>query len=365
MKIPFFPYPQFFLHDKEEYIKIFSAVCSKGAYILQEELVTFEKEICDLTGSKYCLGVANATDALQMAFMAGDLEIGSEVIIASHTMIATASAVKYAGGEPIPVDSGPDHLMDVESVRGAITEKTQAIVPTQLNGRTCNMDEITLIADEFNLDIYEDSAQALGSKFKGKSAGTFGIGGCISFYPAKTLGCFGDGGAILCQNEDIYKKLLLLRDHGRNEENDVVLWGMNSRLDNIQAAFMSHKLKEYKQTIIRRREIAAIYSHELQNIDSIVLPPPPNDGDHYDIFQNYEIQSDNRDSLKEYLSKDGIGSLIQWSGKPVHQFTKIGFNQNLPKSDELFKRLLMLPMHPFLKDEEVLYISDSLKNFYN
>ena len=182
---------------------------------LTTDLEEFEARIAEYTGAAHAIGVANATDGLQLALLAGGLAPGDEVIICSHTMIATASAVHFAGGVPVPVETGSDHLIDVESVEAAITERTRAIMPTQLNGRTANMDRLTDIADRHDLDIYEDAAQALGSKYKGRSAGTFGVASSISFYPAKTLGCFGDGGVVLTNDDDAWTRCCCSGTTGR------------------------------------------------------------------------------------------------------------------------------------------------------
>ena len=201
-------------------------------------------------------------------------------------------------------------------------------MPTQLNGRTADMDAIQAIADKHGLLIFEDAAQALGSKFKGKRAGTFGVASCISFYPAKVLGCLGDGGAVLTSDEEVYRKLLLLRDHGRAEDGDVVLWGFNSRLDNIHAAILDFQLKDYARVVERRRAIASLYQERLGYLEQLVLPPAPDsDPDHFDIYQNYEIEADRRNELKVYLAENGVETLIQWGGKAVHQFRKLGFRQ--------------------------------------
>ena len=157
---------------------------------------------------------------------------------------------------------------------------------------------------------------------------------------------------------------MLMRDHGRNDENDVVLWGMNSRLDNIQAAFLLHKLKTYQQSIERRREIANLYCELLNQTEQIKLPPPPDEGDHYDVFQNFEIEAVDRDKLKITLAEKGIGTLIQWSGKAVHHFNKLGFDQQLPRTDDLFSKMLMLPLTHMTSDEEVIYVCEEINKFY-
>lgn len=364
--VPFFNYSFLFDSQKEQFIKIFQDVGSRGAFITQKDLSDFEKRLAEFTGAKYAIGVANATDALEMLIAASCVGQDDEVIFCSHTMVATASAVHVNGAVPIPVEAGADHLIDPVSIEKTITSRTKAIMPTQLNGRTCDMDAVQEIADKHNLLIFEDSAQALGSRFKGRHAGTFGVGGCISFYPAKILGCLGDGGAVLCNDHDIYEKILLMRDHGRNPESgDVDVWGRNSRLDNLQAAFLDLQFKEYDNIISRRREIASIYQERLGALEQLTLPPAPvKNADHYDVFQNYEIEAERRDELKKYLAEVGVGTLIQWGGKAVHQFRKLGFTQSLPFTEELFTKMLMIPMNMSLTDEDIHYVSDCIIDFY-
>lgn len=363
--VPFFNYPHVFVSREEDFVSTLRDVGRRGAFIMQKDLADFERNLATYTGAKYAVGVANATDGLQMAFQAGGLAQGDEVIICSHTMVATAAAVHYAGGAPVPVEAGTDHLIDPESIRAAITPRTRAICPTQLNGRTANMDIISAIAAEHGLDVYEDAAQALGSRFKGRCAGTFGRAACISFYPAKVLGCLGDGGAVLTNEQDIHEKLLLLRDHGRDHTGEVVLWGLNSRLDNLEAAYLDFQFKDYPSVVSRRRAIASRYQKELGACTSVKLPPAPGvEADHFDIFQNYEIEAQNRDALREHLKARGIGTLIQWGGRAVHQFKKLGFRQSLPNTDALFTRLLMLPMNMSMSDEDVDYVSKCVLEFY-
>ncbi|MBU0507141.1 DegT/DnrJ/EryC1/StrS family aminotransferase, partial [bacterium] len=286
-------------------------------------------------------------------------------IISSHTMIATASAVHFSGAVPVPVEAGYDHMMSPESIEKAITPKTKVILPTQLNGRTCNMDAIIDVAKRHGLQIFEDAAQALGSKFKGKCAGTFGVGACISFYPAKVLGCLGDAGAVLTNDENIYHKLIRLRDHGRGPDGEITMWGFNSRLDNLQAAILSYYFKKYQQVVNRRREIAGMYQEQLGGLSQLVLPPSPLDNpDHFDVYQNYEIEAERRDELKAYLTEKGVGTLVQWGGTAVHQFKALGFQQHLPQTDRLFKRMLMIPMNMSLTNDQVIFVCDTIKKFY-
>jgi dTDP-4-amino-4,6-dideoxygalactose transaminase len=309
--------------------------------------------------------MANATDALHLAVRAAGLGPGDEVIFSSHTMVATPASIHFAGATPVPVECGPDHLIDPASVEAAITRRTKAIMPTQLNGRTADMEALCGIADRHGLAIIEDAAQGLGSRFKGRCAGTFGLAACISFYPAKTLGCFGDGGCAITNDDEMYRKLRLLRDHGRDDTGEVVMWGLNSRLDNLQAAILNHKLKNYDSCIARRREIAALYQAALGDVEGLRLPPAPDqDPDHFDIFQNYELEADRRDELRQYLRECGVGTLVQWGGKAVHQFPGLGFCQRLPYTEQLFQRLLMLPMNTSLSNDDVQYVCDCIRSFY-
>ena len=366
MTIPFFNYPAVYQKYKTDFQEILDEIGGRGAFIMQNDLLDFERKIAKYSNCNFAVGVANATDALEMLIKASGINKDDEVIISTHTMIATASAISANGAVPLPVECGRDHLIDPHSIVQSINSKTKCIMPTQLNGRTANMDEICKIADENGLLVIEDSAQALGSKFNGKSAGTFGVGGCISFYPAKVLGCLGDGGMILCNDENIYYSLMMIRDHGRDPlSGDVLLWGRNSRLDNLQAAFLNFQFKHYEDVINRRRQIARIYEEELNQLSTVLLPPSVENKDkHYDIYQNYEIEANDRDSLKVYLAENGIGTLIQWGGKGVHQFEKLGYKMSLPFSENIFKKMILLPMNMAITNEEVIYVCEKIKLFY-
>jgi dTDP-4-amino-4,6-dideoxygalactose transaminase len=364
--VPFFNYPYVFTAHEAEFTALMTDVCRRGAFIMQRDLEEFESNLAAYVGVKHVVGMANATDALHLMTRAAGIGPGDEIVFSSHTMVATAAAIHFAGATPVPAECGPDHLIDPKSVEKAITPRTKAVMPTQLNGRTCDMDALRAVAEKHGLLILEDAAQALGSKFKGRCAGTFGVAGAISFYPAKTLGCFGDGGCAMTDDDDFHRKLMLLRDHGRDPASgDVVLWGLNSRLDNLQAAILNANLGRYDRQIARRREIAAKYRGRLGPLPQLRLPPGPDgDPDHFDVFQNYEIEADRRDDLRAFLKQRGVGTLIQWGGKPVHQFPKLGFTQSLPYTDALFTRLLMLPMNQSLADEDVEYVCDCVSEFY-
>jgi len=363
--IPFFNYRGAFAAREEEFLAIVRDVLRRGAFIQQRDLADFEAALGEFLGVRYVFGVGNATDGLMMSLMASGIRPGDEVIFPSHTMVATAAAVVHAGGTPVPADCGADHLLDPSSVRSLITDRTRFLMPVQLNGRTCDMDALESIAREHDLMIVEDAAQALGSRFRGKPAGTFGVASAFSFYPAKILGCFGDGGAVVTDDPEIARRIGLLRDHGRSTEGEVEMWGFNSRLDNLQAAILHAQFEDYDEIISRRRAVAKLYGDLLEDLAELALPPAPeSDPRYFDVFQNYEIEAERRDELKEYLSSRGVGTIIQWGGKPVHQFGALGFNASLPNTDRLFERCLMLPLNMMITDEEVARVSEVIHDFY-
>jgi dTDP-4-amino-4,6-dideoxygalactose transaminase len=366
MEIPFFRYPHVFGQQRDEILAAMTKVMERGSFILQDELKQFEQQIAVFSGAKYAIGMANGTDTLFLALKAAGVGSGDEVILASHTYIATAAAVHFAGGTPVLVECGPDHIIDAAAVAAAVTPRTKVIMPTQLNGRTADMDALQTIARKHGLLIIEDAAQALGSKFKGQCAGTFGFAGSISLYPAKVLGCFGDGGLLFSNDAATNAKLKQLRDHGRNDDGLVVRWGMNSRLDNLQAAVLLTKLKIYPQEMERRRQLARLYRAGLEDLEDMVLPPgPDNDPNHFDIYQNYEVEAGRRDALRAHLAEKGVRSIIQWAGTPVHQFKDLGLPKfNLPATDRLFQRCLLLPMNTSLTDAEIGYICETIRQFY-
>ena len=365
-EVPFFNYPALFKSREKEIMDTLYDVMNRGAYVLQKDLEQFEEALKTFLGVKYAYGVADGTNAMILALRAAGIGPGDEVILPSHTYIATADSVHYAGADIVLAECGPDHMMDPEDIEHRITQRTKAIMPVQLNGRTCDMDAIMKIADNHGLLVVEDAAQAFGSQFDGRYAGTFGKAGTFSFYPAKLLGCFGDGGAVVTNDDDIANKISLMRDHGRNEEGEIVAWGTNCRLDNIQAAILDMKLKTFDKDISRRREIASMYEKSLKSIEDLILPPAPDENKkHFDVYQNYELESGRRDELREFLSQKGIGTIIQWGGKAVHQCKNIGFEDvRLPVTEFMTGRFLLLPMHTALSNEDAGYICDCIHEFY-
>ena len=366
MQIPFFRYPHVFGQQRDEILAAMIQVMDRGAFILQRDLEEFEGALARYLPVAHAIGVANGTDALILALRAAGAGPGDEVILPSHTYIATASSVHFVGATPVLVECGADHLIDPDAVAAAVTPRTKAIMPVQLNGRTCRMDALQAIADRRGLLIVEDAAQGLGSTYKGRRAGTFGAAAGFSFYPAKVLGCFGDGGGVTTNDPDVARKVRLLRDHGRDERGEVVAWGLNSRLDNLHAAVLSVKLKVFEAEVERRRQLARLYRQGLEMVDDLTLPPGPDgDPDHRDTYQNYEVESGRRDALRTALEKDGVRTIIQWGGKAVHQFDGLGLAPaKLPRTDRLFERCFLLPMNTSLTDDEIHYITARIRRFY-
>lgn len=363
--IPFFPYSELFQADEVALTEVIAGVCRRGAFILQKECLEFEASLRTYLGVKHAFGVANGTDAIIIGLKAAGIGAGDEVIVPSHTYIASAAAVHMVGATPVLAECGPDHMLDAADAAQRITPRTKAIMPVQVNGRTCDMDALQALADAHGLMIVEDAAQGLGSKFKGRSAGTFGVFGTISFYPAKLLGCFGDGGAIVTNDDAVAERIGLLRDHGRNPEGRVVGWGYNSRLDNLQAAILNHKFKTFPADVRRRRTVAARYQAGLGDLKQLALPPAPDsDARHFDVYQNYELEADRRNELRQFLDAQGIKTIIQWAGTPVHQFIELGLNAKLPKTDKFFERCMMVPMNAAITDQQIDTVIATIRQFY-
>lgn len=363
--VPFFNYPALYAERAEDYDRTVQDVLRRGAYIMQKDLAEFEENLAAYLGCKHAIGVADGTAALVFALRVAGVGPGDEVIVSSHTFVATAAAVHHVGAQPVVCDCGPDSMMDPASAEAMISERTKAIMPTQLNGRTCDMDRLCEIADKHGLEIVEDSCQAMGARFCDRPAGLFGKVGSYSFYPAKTLGSFGDAGAVVTDDDAAAALIRQLRDHGRNAEGKVTVWGQNGRLDNLQAAVLNVKLADYDAAIARRRAIAALYQERLGHLNSLRLPPAPDsDPRRFDIYQNYEIWAEDRDALRAHLSARGVGTILQWGGWMLHQFDDLGMRAKAPFAEEFSRHFMMLPLHHMLSDEDVHHVCDSIVDFY-
>lgn len=365
-QVPFFNYQALFASQEQELTAAVVDVMRRGAYILQKDLTEFEATLRKFLGVKYAYGVADGTNALILALQANDIGPGDAVIVPSHTYVASAASIHLVGATPVLVECLDDHMIDPAGVAKAIDSRTKAIMPVQLNGRTAAMDPILELAQKHNLRIIEDAAQGLGSRYRGRYAGTFGHAGTFSFYPAKLLGCFGDGGGVVTNDDRVGERLALLRDHGRNGDGEVVGWGTNSRLDNLQAAVLNVKFKTFTADLERRRQLASRYDAGLKDVPELHLPPAPGaDPDHYDVYQNYEIEADRRDELKKFLEGEGVRTIVQFGGKAVHQYEGLGLTHyKLPRTELLYQRALLLPMNTALADADVDWVISAVRRFY-
>jgi dTDP-4-amino-4,6-dideoxygalactose transaminase len=365
-RISFVNYKIQYRNLKAEIDEKIQKTLGEGNLILREDVAEFENNLASFLGVKYAVGVNSGTDALILSLRAAGIGEGDEVITVSHTFMASISSIIHVGAKPVLIEVGEDFNMDMNKVEEAITLKTKAILPVHLNGRVCNMDELMRIAQKHNLVVIEDAAQALGAEFNGRKAGSFGLAGCFSFYPAKILGAYGDAGAVATNDEGIAEKIRLFRDHGQKTKTEIVCLGQTARLDNLQAAALNVKFKYLSGWLKRRREIADMYQQGLKDIPGIQLPPSPgSDSLHFDVFQNYVLKAGRRNELFGFLKEKGIETLIK-DPVPNHKQKALSqYSFHLPYSEELAEKVISLPMYPELTDEEVKYVIDKIKEFYD
>ncbi len=365
-KVPFVNYPEHYRRLWDEVMAAITECLTRGDLILRDQLRQFEENTASFVGVKYAVGVNSGTDALHLSLLAAGIGPGDEVITVAHTFVASAAVIVHCGAKPVLIDVGEDFNMDMEQLEQAITPRTKAIMPVHLNGRLCDMERLMDIAAKHNLIVIEDAAQALGATFDGQEAGSFGLTGCFSFYPAKILGCAGDGGIVTTDDEEVAERIRLLRDHGQDRATgDILYYGFNSRLDNLQAAILNVKLKYLPAWIERRRELAALYQRGLSDLPHLKPPPPPQPENRYfDVFTNYVVRSKERDKFVTHLKESGIEVLISWP-KPMHHQEALGLGHfHLPETERISREVLSLPLFPELRDEQVEYVIESVHKFY-
>jgi len=310
------------------------------------------------------VGVSNCTDGLRLLAHALDIGPGAEVVTAAHTFIATLSPFVLRGAHPVLVDIGGDHLVDADELEQLVGPRTQLIVPVHLNGRVCNMGPIMKAAESVGALVVEDAAQALGATWHGQTSGTFGLASVYSFYPAKLLGAPGDGGAVLTNDRSLAHRVRSLRDHGRVTKSSVNGWGYNCRLDNLHAAILDWRLTHLPKWIDRRRAIARIYAERLDGLEDLDLPPGPDtDPQRRDVFQNYVVGTTQRDDLVTYLTEHGVETLVSWPVPLHHQEGLDLAHWSLPRTEQLCRRVVSLPMHVELDDWQVNYVCDQVRTF--
>lgn len=344
-----------------------------AAFINGPQVSEFQGALENYLSVKHVIPCANGTDALQIALMALDLQPGDEVIVPSFTYVATAEVIALLRLVPVMVDVMPDDFsINLQQVQQSITSKTKAIVPVHLFGQCAGMEELMQIAKEYNLYVIEDTAQALGAKYIFKNgnvmkAGTMGHIGTTSFFPSKNLGCYGDGGAIFTNNDELAHKIKMIANHGQSRKYQHDIVGVNSRLDTLQAAILNIKLKHLDEYCKARNEVAQYYDKHLAEIEGITIPKRVPNSSH--VFHQYTIKiADNkRDELKKFLFEKGVPSMVYYP-IPLH-FQKAYQNNDylkgaFPVAEDLCNRVLSLPIHTEMNEIELKYIINSIKEFY-
>ena len=360
--IPFVDLKREYVEISEEITYAFHRVLESGWFILGDEVKNFEEEFSKYIGTKYGIGVNSGSDALFLALKALGIGNGDEVITVSHTFISTVDAIVRNGAKPVFVDIDPDtYCIDVTKVEGGITKKTRAIIPVHLYGHPADMEPIMEIAKKYNLYVIEDACQAHGAEYKGKKVGSIGDIGSFSFYPIKNLGAYGDGGIVVTNNEELAEKLRMFRNYGQPQKYYHDFVGVNSRLDEIQAAVLRVKLKYLDGWNERRIKVARLYNKLLEDSE-IVTPNEKEYAKH--VYHLYVIRYKNREMLQQHLQKNGIPTQIHYP-IPVHKqkaYLNLGFNVHLPATEKICTEILSLPMHPLLHEDEILIIVEGVKN---
>lgn len=362
-KIPFLDLKQPYLELKEELDQAYKRVMDSGWYIHGAELKAFESEFADYCNVKYCVGVGNGLDALHLILRAMDIGAGDEVIVPSNTFIATWLAVSYAGATPVPVE--PDEAtynIDPKKIEAAITRKTKAIMPVHLYGQPADMDPILEIASRYRLKVIEDAAQAHGARYKGKKTGGLGDAAGFSFYPGKNLGAFGDGGAVTTNDSTLAERVRRLSNYGSQVKYAHDAKGFNSRLDELQAAFLRVKLSKLDEWNARRQSIADLYCRELAEVPDLTLPYIPKWAE--PVWHLFVVRTPKRDRLQKHLANCGIQTLIHYPVPPHKQGAYIEFNSlSLPITEQMHNEVLSLPISPIKDQNSIDEVVKKILNF--
>jgi len=360
--IPILDLKEQYFSIKDEIDRSLQQVMAEGSFVLGRNVSLLEEEISRYSGAKYGVGVGNGTDALLLALMAFGIEAGDEVITTPYTFFATTEAISWLGATPVFVDIDPRTFnIDVNKIEAKITEKTKAILPVHIFGQMADMDSIMSLAQKYKLIVIEDACQAIGASYKGKKAGSFGHAACFSFFPSKNLGAYGDGGMVVTNDQEAAQTMAMLRVHGSRKKYYHELLGMNSRLDEMQAAILRVKLKYLDQWNDLRREKAALYKTLLQDTD-LVLPWEETWNRH--IFHLFVVRSKKRDRLRERLLQEGIGCGIYYP-LPLHLqnvYLHLGYREgDLPEAERASRETLALPLYPELKEKDIIKICTVIK----
>jgi len=350
---------------KDEIRAALDQVLPTGKYTLGPFVEAFEREFADYCGTKHCVGISNGTEALHLALAACGVGAGDEVITVANTYIATAFAVSYVGATPVFVDIDPvSYNMDVSKVEQAITPRIKAIIPVHLYGQPVDMDPLVEIARQHHLRIIEDAAHSHGSTYKGRKTGSLGDIGCFSFYPHKNLGCFGDGGCVTLNDDELYDKVKVLRYMGQHVKHTHEIIGFQQRLDSVQAAILSVKLRHLDEWNHKRQRWAALYDELLADLP-LVTPKVSDFATH--VYYMYTILTPRRDELKEYLAAHDIGTQIIY-GTPVPMqpaYHSLGYKESdMPIAVRYAKEYLCLPVFPELTEQEVRRVAATVREFF-
>ena len=349
-----------YLRIKGEVDSAIQSVINSTAFIQGKEVKQFASSLSTYLGGAHVVTCGNGTDALQIAMMALGLKPGDEVILPVHTYVATAEVTALLGLTPVFVDVEADTFnIDISQVESKITTRTKAIVPVHLYGQCADMDPLIAVASKHNLYIIEDAAQSFGAKYNDKFSGTIGHVGTTSFFPTKNLGCFGDGGAIMTRSQDLAEDMRIIANHGQKKKYHHDRIGVNSRLDTLQAAILSVKLKYLGEYERKRNEVASYYD---KHLESVVIPVRAKNSTH--VFHQYTIKAERRDSLKDFLQAQGIPSIIYYPVPLHHQKAYMQTGKTFPVTEQLSREVLSLPMHTEITEEQLDYICRNINSFY-
>jgi dTDP-4-amino-4,6-dideoxygalactose transaminase len=339
-----------------------NSVLENQHFILGPEVKALEKEIAEYCGAKYAVGVASGTDALILGLKACGIGPGDEVIVPSFSFIATADAVSLLGGTPVFADIQPDtYNIDPAKIEALITPRTKAIIPVHLYGQAADMDPLLALARKHNLKVLEDTAQAIGATYKGRRVAGLGDVGCISFFPSKNLGGYGDGGMVVTNSEEIFRHLVSLRAHGSTKKYFSEEQGWNSRLDELQAGILRVKLRHLDQWSSKRRKVAESYDRLLSGMPEVITPARNGFGDH--VFHQYTVRVPHRDAIQKQLAALGVTTMVYYP-TPMHLqpiYAALGHREgDLPVTEAACQQVLSLPMFPELQPDQIEYVVQSL-----
>lgn len=364
VRINYLDFPKEIKLRGNRYLSAVKRVFTSGAYVLSGEVSGFEGKFAKYLGVKYCIGVANGLEAIQISLMALGIGSGDEVITTPVSAVATTLAILAVEATPIFADVSENSQIDVDLIEELITKKTRAILPVHLYGQPADVAKLKRICKKHKLFLLEDAAQAHGATFKGRKLGTFGDIACFSFYPTKNLGAIGDGGAIVTNNANLAKIFAEIRDYGQESKYIHTRYGLNSRLDELQAAILSEKLKYLAKDNRKRRLLAKRYIKNLGNVSQlkIVLPARVDDSN----FHLFVVRTEKRGGLKKYLSENGVPSLVHYPIAIPDQpmFGRKYKNIKIPEARSMVNEVLSLPCHPFMNFAQIDYISDKIKKFF-